>query len=161
MEGLIDDAGRWRSRGVGVMAGAQVMHMAPPASRVPLVMEQLLGWLATTDAHPLIASSVCHYEFEFIHPLSDQRWQRAHGALVADADPDALESAVCDIPVESLVHEHRADCYRAIQDSTRQSDSAPFVEFMLNRIPGAMARSPLKSSPQSPPGRATACSATD
>ena len=25
----------------------------------------------STDAHPLIASSVFHYEFEFIHPFSD------------------------------------------------------------------------------------------
>ena len=26
---------------------------------------------ATTDAHPIIASSVFHYEFEFIHPFAD------------------------------------------------------------------------------------------
>lgn len=30
-----------------------------------------MNWTATTDHHPLIASSVFHYEFEFIHPFSD------------------------------------------------------------------------------------------
>lgn len=52
MNGLVNDAGRWRRTGVGVMAGDQVIHMAPPASRVPQLISQLLRWLATTDAHP-------------------------------------------------------------------------------------------------------------
>jgi len=71
MNGLVKDAGRWRRTGVGVMAGDRIIHMAPPASRVPQLVSQLLRWLATTDAHPLIASSIFHYEFEFIHPFSD------------------------------------------------------------------------------------------
>ena len=62
--------------GVGVMAGERVIHMAPQAGRVPQLMANLVRWLASTDAHPLIASSVFHYEFEFIHPFSDGngRW---------------------------------------------------------------------------------------
>ncbi|WP_406708304.1 Fic family protein [Vibrio gangliei] len=51
--------------------GDQLVHMAPPAGQVPRLMEQLLTWLDTTDAHPLIASAAFHYEFEFIHPFSD------------------------------------------------------------------------------------------
>jgi Fic family protein len=39
-----------------------------------------------------------------------------------------------DVPVESLVHEHQADYYQALQKSTDQTDSAPFVEFMLRMI---------------------------
>ena len=69
--GLVDEAGAWRRAGVGVMAGERVIHMAPQASRVPQLMANLLRWLAANDAHPLIASSVFHYEFEFIHPFSD------------------------------------------------------------------------------------------
>lgn len=53
------------------MAGEQVVHMAPPADQVPRLMSDLLGWLAATDAHPLIVSSVFHYEFEFVHPFAD------------------------------------------------------------------------------------------
>ena len=34
--------------------------MVPPADLVPRLMAQLLAWLDTTDAHPLIASSDFH-----------------------------------------------------------------------------------------------------
>ena len=45
--------------------------MASPADRVPHLMADLFDWLAATDAHPLIASSVFHYEFELIPPFAD------------------------------------------------------------------------------------------
>ncbi len=38
------------------------------------------------------------------------------------------------IPVESLVHEHQAEYYQALQRSIAQTDSAPFIEFMLRMI---------------------------
>jgi Fic family protein len=50
MAGLIDEAGHYRSGGVGVMGGGQVLHMAPPAKRVPILMDNLLCWLASTDS---------------------------------------------------------------------------------------------------------------
>lgn len=40
--------------------------------------------------------------------------------------------------MESLVHEHQHDYYRAIQDSTAQTDSAPFIEFMLGMMRAAI-----------------------
>ena len=71
MAGLIDGAGTYRRSGVGVMAGGQVINMAPPADRVPMLMTDLFHWLVAGDVHALIASSVFHYEFEFIYPFSD------------------------------------------------------------------------------------------
>ncbi len=71
MSNLIEEAGLYRRGGVGVMAGGRVIHMAPPADLVPQLMADLFGWLADSEAHPLINSSVFHYEFEFIHPFSD------------------------------------------------------------------------------------------
>lgn len=71
MAGLTDDAGNYRKGNVGVMNSEQVVHMAPPANRVKKLMGDLLGWLAATEQHPLIVSSIFHYEFEFIHPFSD------------------------------------------------------------------------------------------
>ena len=70
MTGLIDDAGRYRTGSVGVMSGKQILHMAPPARRVRTLMGDLLKWLYQTDQHPLIASSIFHYEFKFIHPFA-------------------------------------------------------------------------------------------
>ena len=48
-----------------------VIHYAPDAERVPFLVNDLFEWLRTTDEHPLIASCVFHYEFEFIHPFAD------------------------------------------------------------------------------------------
>jgi Fic family protein len=45
MYGLIDDAGQWRSGGVGVFRNDQLIHMAPPASQIPRLMTDLLNWL--------------------------------------------------------------------------------------------------------------------
>lgn len=132
MSGLIDEEGLYRHGGVGVMAGQQVIHMAPPADRVPHLMSDLFGWLAATDAHPLIASSVFHYEFEFIHPFADgngrmgRLWQ---SLILARWNP-----LFADIPVESLIFEHQAEYYQAIQGSTQKTDSAPFIAFMLRMI---------------------------
>ncbi len=132
MSGLIDEAGRYRQGGVGVMAGKQVVHMAPPAKRVPRLMAGLFDWLSATDAHPLVASSVFHYEFEFIHPFADgngrmgRLWQNL---ILARWNP-----LFANIPVESLIFEHQAEYYQALQESTRQTDSAPFIAFMLQMI---------------------------
>ncbi len=38
------------------------------------------------------------------------------------------------LPVESMVHEHQKEYYQALNQSTKNSDSAPFIEFMLGVI---------------------------
>lgn len=149
MSGLIDEAGIYRHGGVGVMAGQQVIHLAPPAERVPCLMADLLAWLANTDAHPLIASSIFHYEFEFIHPFADgngrmgRLWQ---SLILARWNP-----LFADIPVESLIFEHQAEYYQAIQESTQKTDSAPFIAFMLRMILDTVTATTPQGSPQATP----------
>jgi len=148
MQGLIDHAGRYRSGGVGVMTGSTVLHMAPPASQVPRLMDDLFSWLATTADHPLIVSSVFHYEFEFIHPFADgngrigRLWQTL---LLSHWQP-----VFAYIPVESMVHRHQAGYYQALNQSTAQSDSAPFIVFMLQRIKEALAAAAADSPHETP-----------
>ena len=71
MAGLIDAPGRFRRGGVGIYRGDQLVHMAPPAARVPGLVHDLLAWLAASAWHPLLVSCVAHYELEFIHPFAD------------------------------------------------------------------------------------------
>lgn len=132
MSGLIDEAGLYRRGGVGVMDGEQVIHMAPPADRVPCLMKDLFSWLSVTDAHPLIASSVFHYEFEFIHPFADGNGRM--GRLWQSLILARWNSLFANIPVESLLLEHQTQYYSALQESTNASDCAPFIAFMLNMI---------------------------
>ena len=147
MNGLVKDAGRWRRTGVGVMAGDRIIHMAPPASRVPQLVSQLLRWLATTDAHPLIASSIFHYEFEFIHPFSDGNGRM--GRLWQSLILSRWTPLFTDLPVESLVHEKQSAYYATIRASTRETDAAPFVAFILGCIQDALVRPHV--SPQDTP----------
>ncbi|MGI6409045.1 MAG: Fic family protein [Thiopseudomonas sp.] len=132
MLGLMDETGCYRSGGVGVMSGKQVIHMAPPASQVSRLMSELFAWLQTTEQHPLIASAVFHYEFEFIHPFADgngrmgRLWQ---SLILAKWNP-----IFAHLPVESLVHQQQQAYYAAIAQSTAAVDCAPFVEFMLDAI---------------------------
>jgi Fic family protein len=137
MQGLIDSAGRYRSGGVGVMAGSTVLHMAPPASQVPRLMDDLFSWLATTTDHPLIVSSVFHYEFEFIHPFADGNGRI--GRLWQTLLLSHWQKVFAYIPVESMVHRHQAGYYQALNQSMAQTDSAAFIAFMLQRIKEALA----------------------
>lgn len=149
MTGLIDEAGRYRSGGVGVMAGNQVIHMAPPADRVPALMGDLFRWLAAGDAHPLITSSVFHYEFEFIHPFADGNGRM--GRLWQSLILTRWNPLFADIPVESLIFEHQAEYYQALQQSTNKTDSAPFIEFVLRMILGAVSTAAPQVTPQVTP----------
>ena len=142
MAGLLNDAGHYRSGGVGVMQGRQVIHMAPPAERVPELMTDLLAWLDSCEEHALIASSVFHYEFEFIHPFADGNGRL--GRLWQTLILNRWQPVLADLPVESLVHAHQQAYYRAIAESTKQTDSAPFITFMLERILEACLAMPPK-----------------
>lgn len=136
MTGLLDEAGHYRRSAVGIMKGETVIHLAPPAARVPTLMKELFCWLSTTGDHPLIASSAFHYEFEFIHPFADgngrmgRLWQ---SLILARWNP-----LFAHVPVESLVFEHQAEYYDAINRSNSKADSAPFIEFMLGMIFAAL-----------------------
>ncbi len=149
MSGLIDETGLYRHGGVGVMAGSQVLHMAPPADRVPQLMADLFRWLSATDAHPLIASSVFHYEFEFIHPFADGNGRM--GRLWQSLILARWNHLFADIPVESLIFEHQAEYYQAIQESTHKSDSAPFIAFMLRMILDSVTTTAPQVTPQDTP----------
>ncbi|MFT4178872.1 MAG: Fic family protein [Thermomonas sp.] len=138
MRGLLDHPGTYRTSGIGVMAGTRVVHMAPPANRVPRLMGQLFDWLKSTREHPLIASSVFHYEFEFIHPFADGNGRM--GRLWQTLILSEWQPAFAWLPVESLVHQRQDRYYRAINDSTAASDCAPFVHFMLDRIHDAVSK---------------------
>jgi len=148
MLGLVEQLGMYRSGGVGVMSGKEVVHMAPPANQVPRLIGNLFNWLQQTDHHPLIASAVFHYEFEFIHPFAygngrmGRLWQ---SLILAKWNP-----LFANLPIESLVYAHQADYYQAIGESTEQTDCAPFIEFMLTVIDTTLTEQ-LNTTPQVTP----------
>lgn len=139
MTGLIDEIGQYRHGGVGVMLGDRIVHMAPPANQVSRLMGDLLQWLAQSQEHPLIVSSVFHYEFEFIHPFADGNGRM--GRLWQTLILSRWNPIFANIPVESLIYQHQKEYYEALQESTARTDSAPFIEFILQMILDAILNS--------------------
>lgn len=137
MAGLVDTPGRWRTGGVGIYRGKRLVHMAPPASRVPKLMTDLVRWLARTDTHPLVASCVFHYEFEFIHPFADGNGRM--GRLWQTLILSRWQPALAWLPVETVIRERQRDYYAALAASDRASNSTVFVEFMLDALTMALA----------------------
>jgi Fic family protein len=136
MYGLIDAPGSFRTGGAGIMAGKSVVHMAPPAQRVPTLMKELLAWLGATRQHPLISSSIFHYEFEFIHPFQDGNGRM--GRLLQTLILGKWHRLFFNVPVESLVFENRKKYYAAINKASANGESSVFVEFMLEIILDAL-----------------------
>lgn len=132
MAALINAPGRFRTSGVGVVAGTRVIHMAPPAKRVPELMSDLFEWLKQAEDHLLIRSCVFHYEFEFIHPFVDGNGRM--GRLWQSLILGQLHPVFQYLPVENMVHANQQGYYQAINLSTKKADSGIFVDFMLEEI---------------------------
>jgi len=140
MVGLINEAVIYREAGVGVMNGTEVIHMAPPAKRVPGLMADLFHWLKTAEHHPLIMSSVFHYEFEFIHPFADGNGRM--GRLWQTLILKQWSPLFGELPVESMIYAHQEAYYLALQESTAKSDSAYFITFMLGMVLDTVSATP-------------------
>lgn len=82
---LVEESGVFRRGEEGVFSGDECIFMAPPARLVPRLMKELFEWMkeARGSVHPLILSSVFHYEFVFIHPFSDGKVTQGHQLKVA------------------------------------------------------------------------------
>lgn len=136
MSDLVSENGRYRNGGVGVFDGERCIHLAPPAIRVPELMQDLLMWVRTTKVHPLIRSCVFHYELEFIHPFADgngrigRMWQTL---LLMQWNP-----IFAWIPVETIVKEHQQEYYAAIASSDNSGRSTDFIVFMLHCLLDAL-----------------------
>ena len=132
MQALVDDAGRYRRGGVGVFGEKRLVHLAPPAERVPMLMGDLFDWLKHSKDHLLIRSCVFHYEFEFIHPFIDGNGRT--GRLWQSLILGKLHPLFEHLPVENMVYSNQQQYYDAITASTNAGQSGPFIDFMLNEI---------------------------
>ena len=149
MAGLMDAPGRYRRRQVGVVGPRAVHHIGPPAKRVPELMANLLAWLEETQEHPLIASSVFHYEFEFIHPFEDGNGRL--GRLWQTLILGRWKPLFAHVPVESVIRARQSTYYEAIEQSSEAGESTLFIHFMLKAILDAVREATPQETPQVSP----------
>ncbi|WAK04408.1 Fic family protein [Methylobacter sp. YRD-M1] len=132
MSTLVDQPGIYRTGGVGIFRGKQLVHMAPPADRVPYLMADLLAWLKRTEEHPLVASCLFHYELEFIHPFTDGNGRM--GRLWQTLILRHWKPLLAYLPVETVIRERQNNYYRVLAEADECAEATPFVEFMLQAL---------------------------
>ena len=130
----VQRSGVFRDHNEGVFRGNKCVFMAPPPELVPDHMESLFAWMkeARNVLHPLILSSVFHYEFVFIHPFEDGNGRMARlwqTALLTQWHPVFRY-----LPIESHIHQFQQEYYDAIAVCHSAGSSDAFIEFMLDKI---------------------------
>lgn len=131
---VVEESGIFRRGEEGVFNGDRCIFVAPPAQFVPRLMDNLFIWMkeAQSSVHPLILSSVFHYEFVFIHPFSDGNGRMArlwHTAILSKWKP-IFEY----VPLESQIDKFQNEYYDAIARCHADGTSTVFIEFMLSQI---------------------------
>lgn len=131
---VMEESGDFRRGEEGVFNGDECIFVAPPAQFVPQLMDDLFTWMKEekNNVHPLIMSSVFHYEFIFIHPFADGNGRIArlwHTAMLAKWKP-VFEY----IPIESQIEKFQNEYYEAIARCHVEGESTLFIEFMLSQI---------------------------
>lgn len=131
---VVEESGDFRRGEEGVFNGDECIFVAPPAQFVPQLMDDLFTWMKEekNNVHPLIMSSVFHYEFIFIHPFADGNGRMArlwHTAMLAKWKP-VFEY----IPIESQIEKFQNEYYEAIARCHVEGESTLFIEFMLSQI---------------------------
>lgn len=130
----VEESGNFRKGDEGVFDNDRCIFMCPPGLMVNDLMSQLFNWLKENKnkIHPLILSSVFHYEFLFIHPFSDGngRTVRLWQNIMLYNWKEIFEY----LPIESRIYKYQNGYYKAINECNAKGDSTEFIEFILKVI---------------------------
>jgi len=139
---LVKDAGHFRSQSVGVFSGTQLVHAGANYQFVPQLITDLFKWTKKTELHPLIKSSIVHFEIEFIHPFMDGNGRI--GRLWQTLILSKWNELFAWLPVETVIYEKQQEYYNALHTAGKAANSEVFIEFMLEAILQALNELPNK-----------------
>ena len=129
------ESGEFRKGNEGVFdENGNCIHVCPPPEQVDGLMKQLFKWIEDNNGivHPLILSSVFHYEFVFIHPFKDGNGRIAR--LWQNVILSNWEKLFEYVPIESQIKKYQEEYYLAIANCDHNGNSTEFIEFMLKMI---------------------------
>lgn len=134
LSGIDKENGKFRLGNEGVFDGENCIFIAPPPHMVNILIDNLFKYINDSYEflHPLILSSIFHYEFVFIHPFKDgngriarfwqtlllSKWKLIFGFL----------------PIESQIHKYQNKYYEVINECNNKGECTLFIEFMLEMI---------------------------
>lgn len=129
------ESGEFRKGNEGVFdENGNCIHVCPPPEQVDGLMKQLFNWIKNNNGivHPLILSSVFHYEFVFIHPFKDGNGRTAR--LWQNVILSNWEEIFEYVPIESQIKKYQEKYYSAIANCDHNGNSTEFIEFILKMI---------------------------
>lgn len=130
----VEESGEFRTGKERVFEGDKLIFMCPPPEIVNELIKHLFNWMKNNKEkiHPLILSSVFHYEFVFIHPFSDGngRTARLWQNILLYNWKDIFEY----LPIESQIHKYQEDYYNIISYCNKKGELTHFIDFMLRMI---------------------------
>ena len=131
----VNESGEFRKGNEGVFdEKGNCIHICPPPEQVNSLMKDLFNWMKRNKdkIHPLILSSIFHYEFVFIHPFSDGngRTVRLWQNIILSNWKELFEY----LPIESQIYKYQDDYYKLINNCNHIGESTEFIEFMLKMI---------------------------
>ena len=136
LQKLINEPGKYRKEGVGIVKGSKVEHIAPPFGNVPYLMKDLFEYLKDKNELTLIKSCVFHYEMEFIHPFLDGngRMGRLWQTLILMQEFPIFEF----LPFETLISKNQNEYYNALAIADNEGKSTKFIEYILMIIESSL-----------------------
>lgn len=134
--GLIDDAGTLRHIGHSMALSGKIKRYAPPGSHVPILMRDLFHWFNQSEEHPLIKSSVLHYELVFIQPFSDGNGRIAR--LWQKLILSKWRHIFINLPFENIIYKYSKEYHKSIEASGGEVGCTPFIEFLLSIVDEAL-----------------------
>nr|WP_297306740.1 Fic family protein [uncultured Flavobacterium sp.] len=144
LEKLIENPGKYRNQGVGIVKGSKVEHIVPPYENVRFLMNDLFEYLKDKSELTLIKSCVFHYEMEFIHPFLDGngRMGRLWQTLILMQEYPVFEF----LPFETLISKNQEAYYNELSQSDKEGKSTKFIEYMLQIIDNSLSELLMNSS---------------
>lgn len=144
----VTESGEFRKGNEGVFDDDVCIFIVPKPELVPSLMQNLFDWMKKSKdkIHPLILSSVFHYEFVFIHPFSDGNGRIAR--LWQNVILTKWKGIFEYLPIETQIKKYQSDYYRAIANSNKNGNSTAFIEFMLKMINDTLNEFLLKAEPE-------------
>jgi len=131
-QGLVKEAGKFRSGDVGVFDGNVAVHFGARPQFVPELMADLYAWAKASDLHPVLKSAILHYEIETIHPFADGNGRM--GRLWQTLLLAKWNNIFAWIPMESVIYQKRPQYYDTLHKGQITDDNSMFIEFTLSAL---------------------------
>ncbi|MDR1186847.1 MAG: Fic family protein [Bifidobacteriaceae bacterium] len=129
--------GRWRAGAVYVTdsRSGEVVHTGADVDEVPVLMEELVDYVNTTEDDLLVKAALVHLNLAMIHPFRDGNGRMARCLQSFVLAAGGLRSPIF-MSIEEYLGEHTRDYYQVLSQVGRGSwqpspETRPWIRFNL------------------------------